>query len=290
MPRTIEIGFEELLQKLKPSSFESLAATSHRASIEGCLRNNFGLIRFVRIGSFGNGTSVSGFSDVDYLACLPTASLTQTSTASLTKVRNALDYRFPTSGVYVDCPAIVAPFGTIRSETTEIVIADKVDEQNGYKIYDIPDCSGGWMHAAPDAHNDYVERINRKLSYRVKPLIQLIKAWKYYRSVPISSFYLELRIAKYAETETSIIYDIDVKRVLRMLWDAQLAGMQDPVGISGLIPACKSAALRLDALSKLSTAVTRAEKARDASQKGDVQDAFAWWRLLYNDQFPTYYY
>lgn len=56
MPRSIEEGFEGFLAKLKATAPESDAAKRHRASIEACLKSNFGLKRFVRIGSFGNGT------------------------------------------------------------------------------------------------------------------------------------------------------------------------------------------------------------------------------------------
>ncbi|MBA3831301.1 MAG: nucleotidyltransferase [Chthoniobacterales bacterium] len=290
MPRSIDQGFTDFLQKLTPSSAESQASQTHRASISACLKNNFGLNRFVRIGSFGNATSVSGYSDVDYLASLPREQLTQVSTSTLAKVRNALDIRFPNTGVHVNCPAVAVPFGTARSETTEIVAADYMGDAYGYNIYDIADCAGGWMKASPDAHNAYVASIDGKLGNKVKRLIRFIKAWKYFRSVPISSFYLELRVAKYATGESAILYDVDVKRVLRMLADAQLANMQDPMGVSGYIAACKSDASKEDALSKLETAATRAENACGASGKGNITDAFDWWRLLYNNEFPSYYY
>lgn len=290
MPRTIEQGFEDFLLKLKPQATESDAAKSHRASIESCLKNNFGLKRFVRIGSFGNWTSVSRHSDVDYLACLPTDQLTQVSTSTLVKVRNALDSRFPNTGVAVNCPAIAVPFGTRKSEITEIVPADYVGDSNGFKVYEIADCAGGWMRASPDAHNAYVKSVDDKLGGRVKPLIRFLKAWKFFRGVPISSFYLELRVAKYAADEKTIVYDIDVRNVLKLLWDGQLPHMQDPMGVSGYIPACKSAATREDALSKLVTAFTRADKARQAAASDKISEAFDWWRLLYNDEFPNYYY
>jgi hypothetical protein len=290
MPRTIEEGFRDFLTKLTPSSVESEAAKSHRASIEACLKNNFGLKRFVRIGSFGNGTSISGHSDVDYLACLPSNQRTQTSTAFLNKVRNALDSRFPNTGVNVNCPAVVVPFGNKKSETTEIVPADYLKEEHSFRVYDIPNCSGGWMHASPDAHNAYVQMVDSKFGGKLKPLIRFVKAWKYFRDVPISSFYLELRVAKYAYSEKSIVYAIDVKNVLCQLRDCKLAQMQDPMGVSGYISACKSEASLKDALSKLDTAATRAEKARDAEREGRTSAAFDWWRLLYNDEFPSYYY
>jgi hypothetical protein len=169
------------------------------------------------------------------------------------------------------------------------VPADYVKESGGYSVYDIADCAGGWMKASPDAHNDYVRTIDNKLGSKVKPLIRFIKAWKYYRAVPITSFYLELRVAKYASEESSIVYDIDVKNVLCQLRDCALASMQDPMGVSGYISACKTDALKQDALSKLDTAATRAEKARDAASRDDISGAFDWWRLLYGESFPTFY-
>ncbi len=289
MPRTIDEGFKDFLVKLTPSSTESQSAKNHRASIESCLKNNFGLKRFVRIGSFGNGTSISGYSDVDYLACLPTDKLKQNSSSSLVDVRSALDTRFPNTGVRVSCPAVTVPFGQNRSETTEIVPADKVSDYKEIPIYDIPDCSGAWMRACPDLHNGYVRTIDDKFSGKLKALIRFIKAWKYFREVPISSFYLELRITKYATDEKSILYNWDVKRVLNHLWNIQLATMQDPMEISGYIYPCKTDAMKSDALSKLNTAAKRAEKALDAEKEGKISEAFDWWRLLFGDKFPTYY-
>jgi len=291
MPRTIDEGFRDFLTKLTPSSYESETAKSHRNSIETRLKLDFRYVpRFTRIGSFGNGTSISGYSDVDYLACLPADTLTNDSSYSLQKVRNSLDGRFPNTGVRVSCPAVVCPFGSSAVETTEIVPAFHSKESNGYKVYGIADCAGGWMNASPDAHNDYVRTVDNKLSNKVKPLIRFIKAWKYFRQVPISSFYLELRVAKYASGESSIIYDVDIKRVLCYLRDVGLANMQDPMDVSGYIPACKTQALKEDALFKLETAASRAEKAREATDKENISEAFVYWRLLYNDIFPSYYY
>ena len=234
MPRTIDEGFRDFLKNLTPSKFESDAAKRHRASIEQCIRSNFGLRRFWRTGSFGNGTSISGYSDVDYMASIPTKSLKQDSSISLSKLRNALATRFPNTGVRTSCPAVMVPFGTDAKETTEVTPADYLQTGNGFKIYDIPDCSNGWMEASPDSHNAYVRSVDTKLSHRVKPLIRFIKAWKYYQNVPISSFYLELRVTKYASEESSIVYSIDVKSVLSLLDRIDLAQIRDPMGISGL--------------------------------------------------------
>ncbi|MEZ8444937.1 nucleotidyltransferase [Vibrio splendidus] len=289
MPRDIKQGFEDFHNKIKTSASETAAAKSHRASIESCLRSKFGLLRFTRIGSFGNGTNVSGYSDVDYLACLPTKQLTSTSNASLTKVRLALNQRFYSTNINVSSPAVVCPFGSYKSEDTELVIADYITERNGFKVYDISDSNNGWMQISPDAHNQYVSQIDKKHKGKVKPLIRFIKAWKYYQNVPISSFYLEMFVARYASGEDVIIYDIDVKNILSRLSHNHLSSMQDPTGVSGYIHACKSDACKDIALSKLRTAATRAEKAREATRNENLRTAFYYWELLYNAKFPGYY-
>ena len=105
MPRTINEGFQDFLRKLTPSDYENDAAKLHRASIKQCIDSNFGLNRFWRTGSFGNGTSISGHSDVDYMASIPSKSLKENSSSSLSDLRLALATRFP----YTECIHPVLP-------------------------------------------------------------------------------------------------------------------------------------------------------------------------------------
>ncbi len=290
MTKTVDEGFRTFLGKLTPSGSYSDAAKSHRASIEACLKSDFDLLRFFRSGSFGNGTSIQGYSDVDYFASIPGSKLYTSSDYTLSKVRGDLDDRFPNTGVTVDTPAVLVPFGKDGSESTEVVPAKYIKaNEDGHYIYEIADGSGGWMETSPDAYNAYVAKIDDKLGGKVKPLIRFLKAWKYYRNVPILSFYLELRVAKYAEGETSIVYSMDVKRILKLLSDNKLAAMQDPAGISGYIYPCSTDAKKTDALSKLSTALDRAQEAREEEEAGKIKEAFEWWSKLYYYEFPSYY-
>lgn len=289
MPRTVEEGFRDFLLTLTPSTIESQKAKNHRASIEDCLKDQFKMDRFVRIGSFGNGTSISGHSDVDYLASIPSGKIPLDSNRLLEKVRGVLQDRFPNTSVCMRCPAVVISFGTTASERTEIVPADCVEDEDTYNIYEIADGKGGWTKACPDAHNAYVRMIDNGHENRVKPLIRFIKAWKYFQHVPISSFYLELRVAKYAHSQSAIIYKYDILNIFRELSDKSLAHMQDPKGVSGYIEACSTQAKRDEALSKISTSLKRVEKAIDAEHRDEVQTSFGYWQLIFNGEFPTYY-
>lgn len=291
MPRTVNQGFIDFHAKLTPSGAESQAASSHRASIEACLKNNFDTYRFFRTGSFGNGTSIAGYSDVDYFASIPSSKLRSTSDASLRMVRDALNLRFPNSGVHVSCPAVVVPFGTLARETTEIVPAAYYSKTgDDYHIYDIADCNGEWMKASPEAHNAYVRVTDINFSNKVKPLIRFMKAWKFYNNVPMSSFYIEMRVAKYANNETSIVYSYDVRNLFKLFYDNKLASLQDPVGISGYIHAASTQVKIDESYSKVDTAFARAEHALEEEKKGNINTAFYWWNLLFGNNFPSYYY
>ncbi|MHC4458632.1 MAG: SMODS domain-containing nucleotidyltransferase [Planctomycetota bacterium] len=289
MPRTIEEGFRDFNDKLKMVKTESDAVKSHRASIESCLEGNFEMYRFFRTGSIGSGTNINGYSDTDYFAVIPKKNLTKNSTSTLTKIKVALQHRFPrTSNIHIDGPAVVIPFGTAKSDTTEIIPVDYIKTKNSANIYDMPNGAGGWMKSSPKAHNNYVTNINSKLSYKVKPLVRFIKAWKFYRNAPIISFYLEMRVAKYASQEKSISYSIDIKNILKQLLDIKLAPMKDPNIVSGYIHPCSSEAQKKDALSKLETAYTRAKYAWEAEDKGDIKEAFEWWDKLFYHEFPSF--
>ena len=288
MAKTIDQGFNEFLSRLTPSATESETAKNHRASIKSCLERNWGMTNFFRTGSFGNGTNIKGYSDVDYFAVIPRDNLSSNSNISLTKIRNTLNDRFPNTGVRVNTPSIVLPFGVNSNETTEVVPADYMRSEKGNDVYDIANSSNGWMKSSPSTHNAYVRDVNSTLGNKVKPLIRFIKAWKYFKNVPILSFYLELRVTKYAESETYISYSVDIYKFLKFLFDNNLPSIQDPTGISGLIQPCKTDLQKEDALSKLNTAFTRVTNAREAEISGDIKNAFYWWNLLYADKFPSY--
>jgi hypothetical protein len=287
MANTVDEGFR--IFHGWPTAIETAAAKTHRASIEACLKSNFEISRFFRTGSFGNGTSIRGYSDVDYFASIPNKHLTANSDSTLKKVWRVLDERFPYTEVGIRTPAILVPFGESGSESTDIVPAEYLRKNdNGYMIYDIPDRAGGWMETSPDAQTAYVGDINTRLKGKVKALVRFIKAWKYYRNVQMYSFYLEMKVARYASTEKSILYSIDIGQIFRLLVKEELSAMQDPTGVSGYIYPCFSESMKKDALSKIETALVRAEKAWEAERQGKMQDAFYWWGLLFNDQFPSY--
>ena len=287
MARTVDEGFSDLLSRLTPSTTESSAAASHRASVEACLKTNHGLTRLFRSGSFGFGTSVSGYSDVDYFAVFPGDRLHQSSTDSLTQIASSLRTRFPNTGVMVDAPAIVVPFGSTRSEKHEIIPAHYIGQTAAkHDSFGIPDRVGGWMRASPDAMAAWVNAADKKLSGKVKPLIRLMKAWKYYCDVPIRSYFLELRTVEWALTQSTIIYRYDVKSTLAHLSN-NLGTIAEPE-TGDTVYVCFTTELAA-VKSKIANAYDWAAYALSEEAAGRVTNAFNAWDHVFGSNFPAYY-
>ncbi len=290
MARNVDEAFRQFHGTLLPTHEESQAAKSHRASIEACLKKNFGTTRFFPTGSFGNGTSIRGYSDVDYFACVPTENLAENSLTVLQDIREVLTDAFRGTKIDIRPPAVRVCFGTVVCSPVEIVPADFIGrDKKGNHTYEIADSNGagGWIRSSPDAHNNYVDEVDGEFGSdgEVKRLVRLLKAWKYYCDAQIKSFYLEIFVTNYASQKSSIVYSKYVRSILASLWNNQLAALKDPKGISGPIQPCSSKEQKDDALRKLQIVLGRAEEAREAEKRGDINGAFAWWNDMYNKRF-----
>lgn len=274
LPETASTYLNSLLSCYTPSSTYFDAARDHRSSIEVRLDIWLGVKEMFETGSLRHGTGVSGWSDADYLVSLKGER--PTSTTALNNVKSALADRFKTTTIKIRRPAVVCEFAK-GTETVEVVPAFAAE--SGYWI---ADPAGGWMKTHPKNHNAYVNEVNKKHSGGAKKLARLAKTWKYERSVPVSSCYLEMRAAKYADDKTSWYLPIDLHSYLSWLHNIELAAMNDPTGLGSRFTAYSSDANKNDALSKLGTAVTRARKARDFDKAERHGEAIAQYKLLFD--------
>lgn len=159
----------------------------------------------------------------------------------------------------------------------------------GYRQFDMPDRNDGWMFSAPESHNAYVLSEDRRLGGKLRPLIRLVKAWKYYRNVPVKSFYLEMTTVAACSGEEVIVHSIDLKRVFERLVNSSLLPIVDPRFELQTISGVGGEAARTDALSKVRNALKWAEEACLAETTGNNKLAFDKWDLLFNYKFPLYY-
>lgn len=214
----------------------------------------------------------------------------QSSYTALTWVKDALTKTFPYTPINISRPAVVVKFGA-GYETWEVIpgfITNRGAEKQ--LVYDIPGPSAGsaWIDSAPDEHLTYVNDANHKPHQGdAKDLARLVKAWKYYRSVPISSFYLEMRAAEHVKKQKHYIHVWDGCQLLESLDSIGLASMNDPKHAAGRIYACSSEANLKDAQTKLKRAAIRARAALDADLANKPDGAFYYLDKLFNGKFPA---
>lgn len=289
MARSVDEGFKVFLSRLTPTSAQREAGAKHRASVTGALESRLNVSRFRETGSFSHGTGIRGFSDFDLLVGL-SDDRPSSSTTALNWIKSALEARFPYTPVKIRRPAVVAEFGG-GYETWEVIPAFITGRGGSSQfVYDVPSpiTQGDWIDSAPEEHLKYVNAANKSPDVGdAKALARLVKAWKYYRNVPISSFYLEMRCAQHVKGNSTYINVWDLCEVLERLDESQLAAMNDPSGATGRIRACSSQATRESALTKLSRAAARSRLALEAHKDGKLDDAYYYLDKLFNGHFPS---
>ncbi|TCJ89969.1 hypothetical protein DFR71_6260 [Nocardia alba] len=237
-----------------------------------------GILSTFESGSFNHGTAIPKHSDVDLMARIPYSWRALAPYSALVKTRDALateSYRF--SSLKISSPAVKVQYSYGPSFEVAPAYFDRLTP-GGDDVFEIP-APGEWVASAPSAHNRYVSRQNDRLGKRVKPLVRLLKAWKYHADVPVSSTYLELRTAEHAAGESSIHYQIDMSSILRKIVVADFREMNDPIGIVTRIRPCSSEDNRRKALAAAKSAKDYLAIAREAKDRSDTS---SYWKAMYS--------
>ncbi len=284
--RSLDEGFEQFLARLTLRDEDLAVVEELHEEVKECLNARFGLYAFFRGGSSLSRTGVRGFSSVDYFASMDEEHVSGSALQFLDQVEGALAERFPNARVVARAPGILIYDSRSERNPLNVIPARLVGQtEAGHRIYKVVDGAGGWMASSPDAHNAYIASIDDMLEGKLRSLIRLLKAWKYFRDVPISSFYLELRCAAYASGEKMIVYSVDLQHVLEQMWDDQLADIRDPRGISEAIPGRMARSDKKKVTSRLRTALYHISRAQETAAQGDLDETFRYWNRVFNGHF-----
>lgn len=254
----------EYLKTRVPQAPDRTLVAGRRKKIEDALKaSSLGMLRIIESGSFSHGTGIAQKSDVDYMVSLNNGSKTVLPSSTLAKMKTVIggaDYMI--RDVRVSSPTVQVTYwgGGPDFEIVPGFLKESSDEGN---IYDIPGRQDEWVLSSPESHKQYVNGVNDQLGKKVKPLIRLVKAWKHASGVRVSSFYLEMRTAKYASEQDEIRFDLDLPYALSSILSIGLADMNDPTGRVGRIPACSSNADKSAAKATLDSDVPKLKAALD---------------------------
>ncbi len=288
---TISDAFKSLLTRIAPLQSEIDAAERHIATIRTRLAETYTLKGFVRAGSYSRDTFIRGSSDVDMFAVITRDDARwgrdyMSSETVLNNFRRELAARFPFTGVSRDVHAIVVRFADCQVDVVPSFFAGMTSANR--PMYSIPDGRGEWMKTSPAHHNAYIQQADESSRSKLRGTAQLLKFWRECRQfpVPISSFHIELVLASESTCRGIKSYAECLTEVLQGLAQRECRGLQDPLGISGLVPAVKSTARREQALDSVKYSRDHAKLALLAERQGDLREAHRQWDIVFRGYFP----
>jgi hypothetical protein len=284
--------FQQVLSKLEYSAASRGKLDLHRSTVTRRLQASFSANRILPIGSAQRRTAIPQSSDLDLMLILPVKEVRWggeiiRSTTVLDNVRKTLQIRYRNTNIGRDGQAVGVDFGD-GERPVEVVPGVFLGLRNDTATYLIPDGIGGWIHTSPDAHNTLIAIADARSGGKLKSVAKLAKYWRWCRTpeVPLSSFHIELLLADNgtcvgAKTHGQCLYEL-----LKLLSERQCRALQDPCGISGLIPASGTDAKRERANGTVADSLGHATRALAAEKAGRTTDAIFQWNCVFNGFFP----
>lgn len=291
---TIASCFTSLLNGIEPRDQDVRLYESHKNSVATRLHTVFNANRVEQIGSYSRGSAIRDSSDIDLMLILSVSEVRwgngwKSSSTVLNQVREQLQGRYYSTDVGRDGQAVVARFAD-NKHPVDVVPA--VYTRNGgvknYPIYAIPDGSGGWMDTSPQAHNKFIKDEDDRSGGKLKRTAKLIKFWRRCRqpNIPLKSFHLELLLAQEGTCVGPKSYAVCVNDALVLLSNRQCQPLEDPMGVSGWVPAANTESKRQQLYQAVSSWADRTYKACMAESQGNFNEAYRLWDLVFNGYFP----
>jgi hypothetical protein len=287
MKRTVQDGFEEFITRLTPQYSEPEKAELNLTAIERVLKSEFTVQYIANYGSTGHGTNVDGYSAIDCFAVVPKDALIEESSRSLDKVHSALVQQFPDAVVTEGRSVIAVPFGPQRAECHHVVPVFSKGQKEGFDIYGVPAPRDRWIDACPGGHSAWLNELNHELANQLKPFVRIVKAWNFYENEPLWSFYLELCAAEFLSSRPSVSYSSDVQDFFEYLLRRRLAPFKGSVGCTEPVYG-SSLADKFESIAKVRSAAEKAKQAYGCEMRGNIPDAYFWWRKLFNYKFTAF--
>lgn len=171
---SINTYLSETASNLVLSAKEKDSITTSINTLESRLNSYFGsdIEEKFKFGSYTRVTilprKVDENSDVDYMIVFDNSNGYKPQTF-LDRLKRFAEARYSTSEIYQSTPTIVLELNNIKFEL--------VPAYKSWGTYYIPDGNGGWMATYPNDFNCKLTEANNNNSYKIKPLVRLIKNW-----------------------------------------------------------------------------------------------------------------
>jgi len=286
--------FIKLINRVTITDTEWTAITGHADEIGIRLKKNFGITEVRRLGSHERGTAIHNYSDLDLFMVLKKSEVTRGgqivgSNTVLENVRLDLIKRYQSTNLGRDGQAITIRFSDGTAVDVVPALFEGINQTYKRPWYSIPDGQGGWIATSPDSHTAYIQNAHAASGNKFIFIVRLIKFWRECRNprTPLNSFHAELLFADQSTFSGVKSYAQCVHDAFALLCQRKCRGMQDPLGISGLVAAASTQSKLNLVYEHAQVSLEKADKALGAEIGGDNVTARYYWDLVFNGGFPA---
>ncbi|MEX2014824.1 MAG: hypothetical protein WD885_02720 [Candidatus Saccharimonadales bacterium] len=189
--------------------------------------------------------------------------------ALLTRVKEKLQSTYPNSEIHNWVKVVVIRFGDGQHDIEVIPCYENED-----KTFTVPDTADGGTWPVVDYRRE-MEMIadSQKATGKTRKLIKMVKRWNRESNMPMKSYQIEFFSVGYLDEAYS--NDLSWSQLVESFFTWLELQSDDPE-------------FNDDALSKVTRAKNRAQKARDYELQEKYEDACAEWRKMFGTVFPVY--
>ncbi|MGY5015042.1 SMODS domain-containing nucleotidyltransferase [Streptomyces sp. 900105755] len=291
MATTTVAAFNEFDSKVKPSPATWTKVYGRRDAVVSVIKAAFPAGNDVRyqshkiIGSLGRNTACNPVDDIDLMVHLHVDQnlwnrrYRDNSSEFLYRVRKVLNENSPVRKIGARGQAV--RFFYADGLSVDVAPVEKYTSGD----YGIPDGVGNWLTTNPNKHETYLNDRNTALGGDLKKVIRFAKKWNKAHSSRLSSFHLEMLVARTYGTLGN-----NSRTALRLFFEHNRHNLsvQDPAGFSGDLSAYLNWASKEAVNDSLKSARDRADLALAAENRGDHREAIRLWRIILGNDFPMY--
>ena len=212
--------FSEFCSKLAIPQDKRSSIVTRYQSITSRLNQDFwnsssGSNNSIYVGSYGRGTAINGFSDLDMLFVLPFTTYQQYNSyinngqsALLQAVRNSMQKTYPTTSIGADGQVVSVSF---TDDITFEVVPCFLNKDDSYTFAD-SNGGGKWKVTNPKPEINAIASGDSETNGNLKRLCKMFRAWKNKWSVPMGGLMIDTFAYRFLENwehkkDTYIFYD-----------------------------------------------------------------------------------
>lgn len=286
MPSTIKAGFAALRQNLEITDLQSETVSTRQENVRAAVEDGLTVLTSFQAGSYARSTMVAPLkeADIDIMMILDAKHFPQYTPAKLLdRVRTILLKEFPnTPKISRNGQAVTITFSAFKVD----VVPGYYRSGGGYLI---PNSTiNQWIATDPTKHAELMTGENKVHNGELVPLVKMIRAWNRNINHAFKGFYLELMTTRVLQGVTITDFSSGVRYVFDKGRETVKFKQHDPAGFGDQIDPLDTVRTVEDAVSRFTTAYSRAVKAEQLAANGKIGDAFDEWRKIFGDYFPAY--